>query len=251
MGESGRRKTVGRWVAVVLVGMLAGSVMLTPAGAHLNNPLTFNHLKKHFYTKKAADNRFINVGEQATSAASAASAANADKLDGFDANQLARASYAATADHFDDFAEAAFTSIVSKVVTAPTGGVILIWATMNNQWDASSAAGTFAGLEARLTVDGTAVPGYDILPVREDVYDATDPTTFGGTTESTVLAGGATVTAGNHTVSADLRRTAGTALTHVERAFLTVLFVPFGTAGSQALLKAHANSPARNFSDGQ
>jgi hypothetical protein len=59
MEESSKRKrSVGQWVAVLLVGMLAGSVMLTPAGAHLNSPLTFKHLKKHFYTKNAANARF-------------------------------------------------------------------------------------------------------------------------------------------------------------------------------------------------
>jgi hypothetical protein len=88
MEESSKRKrSVGQWVAVLLVGMLAGSVMLTPAGAHLNSPLTFKHLKKHFYTKKAADNRFLNVGEtaaNATNATNATSAANADKLDNLD-----------------------------------------------------------------------------------------------------------------------------------------------------------------------
>lgn len=243
MAEVAKRRWVARSVAVLVVGMMAGSVMLTPVGAHIT---TFNHLKtKHFFTKKAADARFVNVGE------TAASAANAEKVDGLDANQLARASYAATADHVDDFSAATFTSIVSKTVAAPTGGVLLIWATLNNQWDANSPANSFAGLEARLTVDGTAVPGYDILPVRDDVYDETDPTTFGGTTESTVLMGGVAVTAANHTVSADLRRTAGTALTHVERAYLNVLFVPFGTAGTQGLLSAAQAPKIRDFSSRQ
>jgi hypothetical protein len=56
----------GKWVrrlgsvaALVLAGVLMGSVMLTPVGAHIT---TFNHLKtKHFYTKKAADARFVDT----------------------------------------------------------------------------------------------------------------------------------------------------------------------------------------------
>ena len=56
MAEVARRRWVARSVAVLVVGMLAGSVMLTPVGAHIT---TFNHLKtKHFYTKKAANNKF-------------------------------------------------------------------------------------------------------------------------------------------------------------------------------------------------
>jgi hypothetical protein len=93
-----RKRGVGQWVAVLLVGMLAGSVMLTPVGAHIKN---FNHLKtKHFYTKKAADARFVNVGEKASDAdkldgkdsteflGSTAKAADADKVDGLDSTQL-------------------------------------------------------------------------------------------------------------------------------------------------------------------
>lgn len=79
MGERRDRKWgAARWAAVLVVGTLVGSTLIGPAMAHLNRPLTFGHLKKHFYTKKASNNRFINVGEQATSAA------NADKLDGVD-----------------------------------------------------------------------------------------------------------------------------------------------------------------------
>jgi hypothetical protein len=47
---------VGRAAILVATGALAGSVMLSPVGAHIKN---FNHLKtKHFYTKKAADQKF-------------------------------------------------------------------------------------------------------------------------------------------------------------------------------------------------
>jgi hypothetical protein len=59
-----------------------GTAIITPAGAHITS---FNHLKTaHFFTKKAADARFVNVGETATAATNATTAANADKLDGLD-----------------------------------------------------------------------------------------------------------------------------------------------------------------------
>jgi hypothetical protein len=97
----------GRWgVAslgtVLLAGLLAGSVLLTPVGAHITS---FNHLKaSHFYTKKAADTRFVNVGEKVLSAATADTAAkaatatnadtakNADTLDGVDSTAFAQTS---------------------------------------------------------------------------------------------------------------------------------------------------------------
>jgi hypothetical protein len=72
---------------VLLIGVAVEGVMLSP-GAHIT---TFDHLKaKHFFTKKAADDLFVNVGETATAATSATNAtnattaANADKLDGLD-----------------------------------------------------------------------------------------------------------------------------------------------------------------------
>lgn len=52
---------LARAAVLVATGALVGSVMLTPVGAHIT---TFNHLKtKHFYTKKAADARFIDTTE--------------------------------------------------------------------------------------------------------------------------------------------------------------------------------------------
>jgi hypothetical protein len=55
MGRKNIRR-IGQWLAVLVTGMLAGSVIITPVGAHIS---TFNHLKaKHFYTKKAADAKF-------------------------------------------------------------------------------------------------------------------------------------------------------------------------------------------------
>jgi hypothetical protein len=83
MARDGRRASqVARFVFVLVVGILAGSAMLAPIGAHVTS---FSHLAaKHFFTKKAADSRFINVGEAAKSATNATNAESADKLDGLD-----------------------------------------------------------------------------------------------------------------------------------------------------------------------
>jgi hypothetical protein len=59
-----RKRAIVQWVVVLLTGMLAGTVLITPVGAHIGS---FNHLKtKHFYTKKAADQRFVDNGELQT-----------------------------------------------------------------------------------------------------------------------------------------------------------------------------------------
>ena len=100
--KEGRSKKWGaaRWAAVLIVGTLVGSTLIGPAVAHLNRPLTFAHLKKHFYTKKVANNRFINVGEKAS---------DADKLDGKDSAEfLGAAGKAADADKLDNLDSAAF-----------------------------------------------------------------------------------------------------------------------------------------------
>jgi hypothetical protein len=78
MGEI-RKRNIGQGIAILISGMLAGSVILTPAGAHISS---FNHLvTKHFFTKKSADARFINLGEEASSAATAKSADTAKSSD--------------------------------------------------------------------------------------------------------------------------------------------------------------------------
>jgi hypothetical protein len=124
MGEGGSKKWgAARWAAVLVVGTLAGSVLIGPAMAHLNRPLTFAHLKKHFYTKKAADNRFINVGEQAS---------DSDRLDGLDSTEFVKSAQILVAGNaagrnnpIDDFTSSTFTSIISTSITAPSAGFLI------------------------------------------------------------------------------------------------------------------------------
>jgi hypothetical protein len=79
-GDRGKKwSEMARWVTIAVVGSLVGSLMIGPASAHLNRPLTFEHLKKHFYTKKLANKVFINVGEKAS---------DSDKLDGKDSAEF-------------------------------------------------------------------------------------------------------------------------------------------------------------------
>ena len=171
----------------------------------------------------------------------AAFAHNADKVDGYHANQLVRASYKATVDHIDDFSSGTFTSIVSKDVKAPKKGILLITATFNAEWDATSAANTAALLESILTVNGATLPGYG-LPVRHEVLDHSEAADIWDS-QSVTLLGAKAVSKGTHNVALQVRRSSGTALTHIERGFITVLYVPFGNAGTAGVL-----SPVREAS---
>jgi hypothetical protein len=58
-----RTRIIGVSAVVLLAGMLAGTILITPVGAHIT---TFKHLKKHFYTKQAADARFLDASEVKT-----------------------------------------------------------------------------------------------------------------------------------------------------------------------------------------
>jgi hypothetical protein len=79
MKSSGRRR--GRSVALLVAGILAGTVLIQPAVAHFRPRI--GHLIRHVFNR--ADPRYINVGEAVTNAA------NADKVDNLDASQLVSA----------------------------------------------------------------------------------------------------------------------------------------------------------------
>jgi hypothetical protein len=51
-----------RVIAAIIAGMLAGSIIMTPAGAHITTSvkhLINKHIKKQFYTKKQSNSRFV------------------------------------------------------------------------------------------------------------------------------------------------------------------------------------------------
>jgi hypothetical protein len=78
--SSGRPR--GRSIALLVAGLLAGTVLIQPAVGHVTRRL--NHLYKHL------DKRYVKVGDtvaqarNATNATNATNAANADSLDGKD-----------------------------------------------------------------------------------------------------------------------------------------------------------------------
>jgi len=70
--SSGRPR--GRWVALLVAGLLAGTVLIQPAVAHFRPRI--GHIIKHVFTR--ADPRYVNNGEKAASAGSADTAKTAD-----------------------------------------------------------------------------------------------------------------------------------------------------------------------------
>lgn len=61
-GNVTRRLLSWRVIAAILAGMLAGSIIMTPVGAHVTTGvkhLINKHLKKTFYTKKLSDARYV------------------------------------------------------------------------------------------------------------------------------------------------------------------------------------------------
>lgn len=75
-----RSRARGRWVAMFVTGVVAGSLLITPAGAHVENTvkhLINDHLKVFFYTKKVANQRFVSFAEKVV---------DSDNLDGRDSS---------------------------------------------------------------------------------------------------------------------------------------------------------------------
>ena len=142
---------------------------------------------------------------------------DADKLDGLHANQIARGS-----GQFDDslivIDICSYTSILSKTVTAPTSGVLLLTGTVAWRFHADSAAGSTAMLFSRFNVGG---------PLISEVASST--TAELPEANNTVIVAKA-VSAGSHTVSLQVQE-CGTGKALLWNEAMTTLFVPFNNAG--------------------
>jgi hypothetical protein len=69
-----------RSLAIFVTGAVVGGIFITPAGAHVEDTvqhLINDHLKVFFYTKKVANQRFVDFAEKVV---------DADKLDGRDSS---------------------------------------------------------------------------------------------------------------------------------------------------------------------
>ncbi|MFL5960601.1 MAG: hypothetical protein ACJ75G_10075 [Gaiellaceae bacterium] len=179
----------------------------------------------------------------ADTATSATTATNANALNGFAANQLVRATTAtagATGDPcdsgisgFGDFESTTFTSIVSKSVTAPVAGLLVIVGHVSSEFSSGTGPGTIR-LLGRVAVDGAQAGVQGEATLNDNGASCEEGRTIS-------LDSAVEVTAGDHTVAFQIAKsstTGGTGGAWVGDSSVTTLFVPFGNAGSQGALGA-------------
>lgn len=184
----------------------------------------------------------------ATNATNATTAANANALGGFAANQLVRATTVTAGgagdpcnsgvSGFGDFESTTFTNTVSKSVTAPVAGLLVIVGHVSAEYSVGSGPGTIR-LLGRLAVDGAQAGVQGETTLNDNGVSCAEGRTIALDTAKVV-------TAGSHTVSFQIAKsstTGGTGGAFVGGTSVTTLFVPFGNAGAQGALGApHSGS---------
>lgn len=132
-----------RGIALVLVGMVLGAALITPAGAHISSvshtwkkhflPLA----KKAFYTKTQSNAKYLGK---------TAKAADADKLDGLDSAAYAKSSTVPVFDSvtFEGYLGLTTTAqdVASVTISAPSDGHVIV-----------TGSGTFEAVHTNGTTD--------------------------------------------------------------------------------------------------
>lgn len=219
--------------ADVFDGSLAGADVLDGSltGADVSN----NSLAGADVSDNSLGGADVDEGTLGTvpSASSASSASNADKVDGFHANDLGRGTSAFTYTGINDFNACAFTSALSRTITAPTSGILLVNGAVTHSWDSSSAAGTSTYLYAGVGL-GTGTTG--------SWQQGSTANTAGSAVDSVSPVAAIPVSAGSHTVNLQIAE-CGSAMAFVHARSLNVQFVPFGSVGGiGSLSREEANA---------
>ncbi len=150
---------------------------------------------------------------------------NADALNGYAANQLVRATTVTNSTVNDNFNTCAFTTLLTRAVAAPTGGILLVWGAIDAVRDIDGGTGVAATLEGRVAVDAT------VASTSNSVYLENQ-----GSTESSLSVSGAVpVAAGTRNVHLQAQE-CSSGIAYVGDKSLTTLFVPFGNAGTPGVL---------------
>ncbi len=117
----------------------------------------------------------------------------------------------------NDFAEAEFTEMVALETDAPTDGFLMLWATLNAEYDFNSEGGANVDLDCRISVDGAA---------SSIVVDQEFARVEGGTNSGESMAVQTVVPVNRGARSAALEcRTTGAGMVFVKARALTSLFV--------------------------
>jgi hypothetical protein len=228
-------------LAVALSGASYAAIVLPP-----NSVGTLQLKRNAVKSPKVARNTLkgVDIKEStlarvplAASATNATNAANADKLDGLHANQLVRGTTLSSNTISDNFDTCAYTTLLSKTVTAPISGVLLVWGNVGAVKDFDDADPSTLGV--RVAVDATAV-------TTEQAVHLVDL----GTREGSAQAMGATpVSAGSHIVDVQASE-CSTGMAFIVNQSITTLFVPFGNDGIQGALKIGAMSRSSSTANG-
>ena len=161
---------------------------------------------------------------------------NASTLQGFPATSLARATTVSAGGGpdpchgaiFTAFNTVTFTNAVSRSITAPTAGVLLVLGHVSFEF-ANAGGGSTVSLLGRLTVDGSQKG-----QMAEGNSSNAVSSCNGGRTMSLDTA--VAVAAGNHTIAYQIEKSGGDGKAYVGNGSVTTLFVPFGNAGGQGIL---------------
>jgi len=206
-----------RWrtTALLAVGVAVGIMLVAqPAGA--NFLPSISHIWSHI--KPKADVRYANA------VSGTDTARNADRLDGYHVNQLVRATTATSTAVNDSFDTCAFTTLLSKSVTAPRKGILMVWGTIEAARDSDDPDKSV--IQARATVDGSAATTVQQIGMEF----------LGQGDGSLAVSGAVPVLAGARTVALQAQEcTAGVAF--IRDKSLTTLFVPFGNDGAAGALR--------------
>jgi len=167
---------------------------------------------------------------------------DADKLDGLHASDLIRAAYAESTTTKDNWRSTSYDTLVSKSVTVPANGILLIWAAYNGAWDIDSSTDSYIFVQSRITVGGVE-KGITQMTEFWDNLTALD-------LENTTHAIAVPVTAGSTTVALEARLYSGSAYAVIMARSLTTLFVPFGNGGTQGTLNLTGFVPSNESTEG-
>lgn len=146
------------------------------------------------------------------------SGVDARTLNGLAANQIVRAGYAEELESLGDFSTRAFESIVGLTVTAPSTGFLMIWASINAEYDFSSQPDN-VDLECRIELDGERAS----IVIDQEFADVAAGTNSG---ESIAFSTMTPVSGDVHDVDVTCRTT-GLGSVFVKQRSVMTLFVPF------------------------
>lgn len=184
-----------RSISLLVVGMLAGTILVSPVGAHVTTSvkhLINKHLKKVFYTKKNADNRYLAK------------------------NLAPRVAYGI--DNTDTQPSSSPTVLAQTTITAPAAGFLIL----QGSSDIYNTVGSEPVLTCYIRLNAT-----DLESSRRDME--LDP--VANSEENCDTHTVAPVAAGSHTIQ--LRAESSFNDTNFDNKVVSATWVPYGATGAQ------------------